>query len=139
MTRDEIVSEALTWVGTPFVHQQRVKGSGGDCVAMVEGIALKFGVIDKPYRTDYGRDPNMREILQALRDSGCIRLANAYQYRPGDVLFIQYRHEPQHLGIAMPGDKLVHGYSTAGEYVKSHFNSRLLDGLRSTWEWPGVE
>lgn len=139
MKRVDIIADARTWIDTPFIHQCRVRGHGGDCVAMIEWLALKYNVIDKPYRTNYGVEPMMKEILSALIESGCRRLPNAFDHKPADILFIQYRHEPQHLALSMPNNRILHGYSGAGRYVETVFNSRLEDGLRSAWEFPGIE
>ena len=139
MKRSEVVAYARTWVGTPFVPQQRVRGHGGDCVAMVEGAGLHFGVIAKGFRTDYGPIPNMREIMQALKSSGCTRLRSINDRKPGDILFIQYSAQPQHLGILTDDNHIVHGYSMPGKYVETILNSRLLDGLRQVWRIPGIE
>lgn len=138
MTRDDIVFDARRWIGTPFKHQSRVLDHGGDCVAMVEWLGLKYGIIVEGYRTNYGPEPKMREIMQSMIDAGLERLRSIEDRLPGDVLFIQYRKEPQHLGILTPTG-IVHGYSGAGCYVETQFNSRLLDGLRSVWRWPGIE
>ena len=140
MTRKEIVAYAMTWLGTPFVHQARVRGHGGDCVAMVEGAALHFGIIEQGYRTNYGREPKMREIIGALTSAGCRRLHSISERQAGDILFIQWASTPQHLGI-LTGEnpeRLIHGYSGAGKYVQTNFNGRLLEGLRQVWRFPGV-
>lgn len=36
--RQDIAEEALTWLGTPFAHQQRLKGVGADCVQWIDQV-----------------------------------------------------------------------------------------------------
>lgn len=35
---EQVVSEALSWIGTPFHHQASVKGVGADCLGLVRGV-----------------------------------------------------------------------------------------------------
>jgi len=138
VTRDEVVADARQWLGTPFMHQERVLGHGGDCVAMAEWLALRYHLIEKPFRTNYGPEPNMREIIQGMKAAGLEKLRSIDDRLPADILFIQWAKEPQHLGLLLPGNRIIHGYSTSGKYVESNLNGRLLDGLRSVWRFPGI-
>ena len=36
--RESIVNEAREWIGTPYIHQQSLKGVGTDCVGLVRGL-----------------------------------------------------------------------------------------------------
>ncbi len=38
MTRDDIISETLSWLGTPYRHQASLKGVGCDCLGLVRGV-----------------------------------------------------------------------------------------------------
>ena len=38
-TVDDVVKEARTWIGTPFVHQGRTKGLACDCLGLMIGVA----------------------------------------------------------------------------------------------------
>ncbi|MBN9249774.1 MAG: hypothetical protein J0I86_04210, partial [Mesorhizobium sp.] len=35
---DEIVAEALSWLGTPYRHQASSKGVGCDCLGLIRGV-----------------------------------------------------------------------------------------------------
>lgn len=37
-TRSAIVTEARTWIGTPYQHQASLKGVGCDCLGLVRGV-----------------------------------------------------------------------------------------------------
>lgn len=38
VTREEIVAEARTWLGTPYAHQASLKGVGCDCLGLIRGV-----------------------------------------------------------------------------------------------------
>jgi len=42
--RQAVVAEALTWVGTPFHHEARLKGKGVDCAQLLIGVYSAPGV-----------------------------------------------------------------------------------------------
>ncbi len=44
--REEVIREALSWVGTPFVRGQAVKGAGVDCAYFVFRVYQACGLID---------------------------------------------------------------------------------------------
>ncbi|PSL20583.1 NlpC/P60 family putative phage cell wall peptidase [Shimia abyssi] len=35
---NRIISEARSWIGTPYVHQASCKGGGTDCLGLVRGV-----------------------------------------------------------------------------------------------------
>lgn len=47
MKRAAIIAVSRTWIGTPFVHQGRVKGLGCDCVGIPLCVAEELGANDK--------------------------------------------------------------------------------------------
>ena len=43
--QERVRSEALTWLGTPYHHQGRVKGVGVDCGQILIAIYEKAGIL----------------------------------------------------------------------------------------------
>jgi hypothetical protein len=41
-TRDAVIAEARSWLGTPWHHQASLKGVGCDCIGFIRGVALPF-------------------------------------------------------------------------------------------------
>ena len=41
-----IVTQARTWIGTPFHHQARLKGKGCDCLGLIVGVVDELGLKD---------------------------------------------------------------------------------------------
>jgi cell wall-associated NlpC family hydrolase len=46
--REAIVEEAMTWIGTPYLKNGRIKGVGCNCAQFVYGVALGAGVLANP-------------------------------------------------------------------------------------------
>lgn len=44
VTRNQIISEAKTWIGTPFHYHARIKGVGCDCVGLIIGVSEALGI-----------------------------------------------------------------------------------------------
>ncbi|MBL0320066.1 MAG: hypothetical protein IPP74_12385 [Alphaproteobacteria bacterium] len=45
-SNQKIISQARTWLGTPFHHQARLKGKGCDCLGLIVGVADELGLKD---------------------------------------------------------------------------------------------
>ena len=42
--REAVVTEAASWIGTPFHHAARVKGAGVDCLMLLAEVYERAGV-----------------------------------------------------------------------------------------------
>jgi NlpC/P60 family putative phage cell wall peptidase len=146
ITRDQIVAEARTWIGTPFVHQAHLKGIGADCLGMVAGVAVALGIyppdswatIWKP-RAGYGLVPHGGE-LEAVCQEYLLPLQS--MPHPGDVALMRFAQEPQHLGIITPyqhgGLAMVHAYSRAGRVVEHRMAQVWEARVWGYFRFPGV-
>lgn len=110
VTRADVVAEARTWIGTPYIHQHRAKRHGVDCVGLVVGVARDLGLVAPDFDiTGYGPTPDGKSML-AICDRHMQRIPMD-TLKPGHVLVYQFRPElgPQHMGIV--GDYLYGGLS----------------------------
>ena len=104
MTRDDIVAEARTWVGTPYRHQASEKGIGADCLGLIRGLWREhYG--DEPanvpaYTADWS-EPQGAEVLFAAAAKH-LRKKPLGEAALGDVLLFRMRRGSvaKHLGIA---------------------------------------
>ena len=107
----DVVSEARSWIGTPFKHQGRTKGVGVDCIGLVYGVAESLGLTPDELPQEYigySRMPEqgrLREALDKYMDR--ISLSRA---EPGDVLLMTFARDPQHVAITT-GNTIIHAYS----------------------------
>lgn len=103
-TRAQVVAEARSWLGTPWVHQHQVKGVAVDCAQHVIAVGQACGLVDPAFRIhDYGREPN-GTILKVCGDH--MDPIDQQDLLPGDVVVVMVEHQPQHVGVV--GD-YVHG------------------------------
>jgi cell wall-associated NlpC family hydrolase len=142
MRAQDIVAAARETLGTRYAHQGRVAGLALDCAGVPVHVARTLGVPLTDY-TRYGRLPVPAEMRAAL-DAHLTRVPTA-QMQPGDVAWIRFEREPQHLAIVGDyvhgGLSLIHAYNASGlNRVVEH---RLDDVWRSrivaAWRYPGVE
>lgn len=107
-----IEAAARQWLGTPWVHQARVKGEGVDCAGVVIEVAKQLGFANGyDDKTDYSRIPD--EKMQLLLAKHMKRVT-WNERQQGDVVHIAWRKLPQHLGILTSKDTIIHAYETAG-------------------------
>jgi NlpC/P60 family putative phage cell wall peptidase len=117
LTREAIVAEARSWLGTRYRHQASVKGVGCDCLGLVRGVwRACVGVepeLPPPYAPDWaeagGRDALIeaaaRHLVAVPRDA----------FAAGDVLLFRYRDGfvAKHAAIASSRDTMIHAHDGA--------------------------
>lgn len=130
---EQIAAEALTWIGTPFLWQGRIKGKGCDCKGLVAGVAKACGRAEaesfEALAGDYGAKVDARRLK-----AGLARLFDPVtDIQPGDVLLLRMGGKAQHLGIAVSDRAMVHCYSVGPAMViKAAIGRGRLD---SVWRW----
>lgn len=139
VSREQVVAEARTWLGTPFHHQARRKGIGVDCVGVVIGVARALG-LSNFNTTAYSRQPNparMRALLLEHLDPVGFR-----DLAPGDILWIRVETSPQHLGIVETVSPLVmiHAFHKKGvdACVRQPFDGFWRDRLVGCFRYRGL-
>ncbi len=91
-----MVAEARSWLGTPYVHQGRVKGAGVDCAGLVICVGHALGLTE--FDADgYARLPDGWRLM-ALCEAHMDRIG-VDEIAPGDVVLLRWRRYPQHVAI----------------------------------------
>lgn len=141
-TRAEIVAEARSWLGTPWVHQHCLKGVAVDCAQMIMAIGKARGLVPEDLRVDdYGREPNGTILKVCSEHMDPIRQADML---PGDVVVVMVEHQPQHLGVVADyvhgGLSVVHA-SSAGRKQVIETRLAFMRGFRyvAAYRFRGVE
>lgn len=116
-----ILTEARSWIGTPYRHQASVKGAGTDCLGLLRGVwRAVVGAEPEavpPYTEDWA-EPGHDEVLFAAANRWLVRkLPGAVA--PADVLLFRMRDGSiaKHLGLAAevgPEASFVHAYGGHG-------------------------
>ncbi|KPP87241.1 MAG: Cell wall-associated hydrolases (invasion-associated proteins) [Rhodobacteraceae bacterium HLUCCA08] len=99
----DVVTLARGWIGTPYRHQQAVRGAGCDCLGLVRGVWADLrgaAVAPVPAYTPDWSEPQGAEVLwDAARAH--LRPKRPEDAAPGDVLLFRMRAGAvaKHLGL----------------------------------------
>ncbi|WP_300029418.1 peptidase [uncultured Roseobacter sp.] len=119
--RDQILSEARSWIGTPYVHQSSVKGAGTDCLGLLRGVwRAHYGEEPEkvpPYTLDWSEVRQDEQLWSAAQRHLVAKPLRSEA--PGDVLLFRMRAGAvaKHLGIVgRTGSdaSFIHAYSRFG-------------------------
>ena len=113
--RDAIAKTAVTWLGTPYLHQASLKHTGSDCLGLVRGVGAELGYLPQnlaerdPRIVGYGPHPYnlMVPLLREYLDE--VPIENRTK---GSILIFRIRDEPQHCAIQVHGNYMIHAYQT---------------------------
>jgi len=145
-TREDIVAEARTWVGTPFQHLTRVKGIGVDCVGLVIAIADDLGIKDndgKPFlRDDYRAYPTQPSD-RFVHDECCRRLVrkSVNDLCQGDIVSLKVPRTACHVAIITERQGvlyMIHGYSPLRKVVEHILDNSFRRRIIGVFSYPGV-
>lgn len=140
MTRADVVAEARTWLGTPWVHQHRAKGQAVDCAGLIICVARDLGLLPADFDLNgYSRMPD--GTLLAVCDEHMDRIERSAM-QPGDVLLMATEHDPQHMGILGDyrhgGLSLIHAASKAGRVIETRLMFAGNQKFRGAYALRGV-
>ncbi len=117
--REEIVTEALEWVGTPRVKGGMVKGAGCDCGTLILGVLQNCGVIPVDLETgvfseDWWAHTSSERYYLAMSRFG-VNVLEGRAYRttkidPGNVVLVKSAGSRRynHGGIVVAWPKVIH-------------------------------
>lgn len=136
ITRKEIINEALSWVGTPYIPSQRCKGAGCDCVGLFWGVTneLKLDVskdlLLQPNYAKYAYGDSLLKALRKYMDEIPISERN-----DGDLLVLRIGAAPTHVGIFywLNGqESMIHADSKKGVIHTrlGHWKSKIVTVFR---------
>ena len=105
-----IVREAKEWLGTPWHHEARVKGSGVDCGMFILEIGERVGAIphvDPPhYSMDFMLHNEKEWYLETVLQY-CVELEGP-PYLPGDIILFRHGRTYSHGAIVIDYPKIIH-------------------------------
>lgn len=121
-TRTHIVTEARTWLGTPFHHQARLHGVGVDCAGLCIGVARALNLVDPAWDVHgYDRNPDGATLMAACLEQ--LDPIDQAAMQPGDVVMVRFDTHPQHLGIVgnyrHGGHSIIHASGNAGSVIET--------------------
>jgi cell wall-associated NlpC family hydrolase len=143
MTREDLVSEARSWIGTPWHHRACIKGVGIDCIRLIEALAKFCKIIGDDFVTpDYGPEPDgilLRKVLDQ-------HLIPTEKKEPGNVVLLAPGDRPQHVGILAPykhgGLSMIHACNAKSCVPPRVIETRLLFARNmkfvASYSFPGI-
>lgn len=114
--RAAVVAEALSWVGTPFHHEARVKGAGVDCAQFLLGTYCNAGMIPHTVLDHYPPDWHMhrdeeRFVANLLR-CNAVEVAAPPERAPlpGDICLWRFGRSFSHAAIVVNWPMIIHAF-----------------------------
>lgn len=135
ITVDDLIAEARTWVGVPFVHQGRTR-YGVDCAGFIVAMMRSAGALPADFRdvSNYARRPN-GELL-TLVSRHCSR---THAETAGLLVLIRWPRDDQPSHVALStGATLIHCYQRQRAVVEHGFRGPWKRDAHSLWKLPGV-
>lgn len=131
VTRNEIVEEARSWIGTPWQHQAMVKGHGVDCAMLIAGICLNTGLITEddlnmipPYPKDW-HFHNKESMLIPILELFPVHEIPIEEATTADIIMFKVANCESHLGLKTDDGWFIHAFSSTK--VNKVLESRLDD------------
>ena len=142
LSRAALVSEARTWLETPYRHQASVRGVGADCLGLVRGVWR--GVVGAEpqvapaYTPDWAETLGEETLLEAARRH-LVEIAPGSAWLGDVMLFRMGLGSPaKHAAIVSGEDRIIHAY-----WGRSVCETRLVPWWRrriaAAFQFPGVE
>jgi cell wall-associated NlpC family hydrolase len=140
-TKEQVVAYARETVGTPYKHQGRVSGLAFDCAGVPVYVGEKLG-LKLADVSGYGNMPNAAQMRNKLDE--CMTRVPLAQMQPGDVVWIRFEGDPQHLAILgdypHSGFSLIHGSNAGRARVIEHRCDEIWRRrIVAAWRFPEVE
>jgi len=143
-TREEVISEARTWIGTPFGHQERTKGLAVDCIGLLIGMGRQLNMVAPDFDfSGYPRIPDGHTLIEHC-EAHMTRISQD-KMRPGDAIVIAFDSDPQHFGVLTQyrhgGLAIVHAASKYGKVIETRLmfgTSPLSMKFVAAYRLPGV-
>lgn len=139
-TGEMIRQEAMRWVGTPYLHMGRVRGSGCDCATFIAGVFEAVGLIKLGELEWYAPDWNLHRSEELYLNRLLKYADEAIGARSvGDIVMFKMGRTVAHGGIWLGGESFAHSWRRSGgvvidrmdnQFWQRHYHSayRVRDG-----------
>ncbi|KVN08205.1 hypothetical protein WT09_30750 [Burkholderia stagnalis] len=134
-TRQQMVDEARTWLGTRWCHQGRLKGVAVDCAGLVVCVTRAVG-LEAQDVDGYSRRPD-GSLLDVVRSQTLPVPPGAED--AGDVVIFQWNNDPYHLALLTGKNSIIHAYAINRAVVEHDIDARWRAAIVGFRRIPGVE
>lgn len=141
VTRQQIVTEALRWIGTPFQHNQSCLGKGCDCIGLVIGVFKNLGCLPSdyfpaPYSQQWHAHKNEELLLHRSAEMGFIPKDG--QPAGADLLVFKFGRVCSHAGIYLGDGSFVHAYFSLHRAVRQPLRGEMQARMQKVLSCPWV-
>ena len=133
VTEDEIIRQAESWVGTPWIHGQALKRVGTDCVGLVIQTGKELGWVPQNYKPPgYNQDWALHNEVSVLEKEVAKFASKASEpFAVGDVILFVYGKCASHAGFYIGKGNMIHAYQRRG-VIKSPVR-HYMNKFHSVW------
>lgn len=142
MERAAVVTEAMSWLGTPFHHASAIKGVGVDCAQLLIACYAAVGVVERPDVGEYSPDWFLHEdgrALERFTDWITALCLPVILPEPGDIALFRYGRAVSHGAIVVDRSTVIHSFREFGVILGSleptHDLTPRLVGFWSPRRW----
>jgi cell wall-associated NlpC family hydrolase len=142
LQREDVVTEARSWLGTPYHHHARVKGAGIDCGMILAEVYAAAGVLPEVDPGEYVYDWFMHRdepVYLNTLEKYATKIEGPAQ--PGDIAMFQFGRNPAHGAIVIEWPVILHAYASAGMVIldDAEANQDLKERFVGIWSpWAKV-
>jgi cell wall-associated NlpC family hydrolase len=129
--RTSIVTEALTWIGTPYKQCARIKGVGCNCAQLLFGVAMNAHAIspDSPeprwYTPQLATHSREEKLIGYLLAYGAVEITED-RVKPGDLVLYKTGKSHGHAAIVIEWpEKIIHALPPRGTQLGRVDEGRL--------------
>lgn len=138
--RRMVVAEALTWKGTPYHLNARVKGVGVDCGTFLIAAFAGAGLIEEVDLGTFARDFHLHrgdEVYEAWLRKYCREVTGEGDPLPGDIILYRFGRIRSHGALVVQWPTLVHAYYDIGVIEADARETPLADRQEAVYSFWG--
>lgn len=111
--RSRILTEARSWLGTPYHHKGRVKGAGVDCGGLLYEVYGRFYKL-KPFPQNYAQDWALHKKDELYLDFISEYVEEVGQPSPAGIVVFRFGRCFSHGGIVTEKQTVIHAWGRTG-------------------------
>lgn len=130
-TREQFLEAVLSYEGTPYQHQGRIKHVAIDCIGLIVCPMRDLGEDMSYIPNNYGANANPRILLKHLYDTHHAFKVENGDLEPGDILVFTNAGSPRHFGVYLGDRQMIHSYFKQNVLITDYDVWKIL--LHSVW------
>lgn len=136
ITRNDIISKAREYLGTPFRHQGRSR-TGLDCIGLIVRVAHDLELSKEDF-LQYDRRPNNFQ-LQFYLGQHLEKRSNPKDILPGDIILFSLPSYPCHVAFYSDTDTIIHSLANRKKVVEHRLDEEWKSRIRGVYYFGGIE